>query len=358
MAAMRILHTADLHLRTTDDERWDALNAILEKATELNAGALVVSGDMFDKNVEAQRLKIRLREVLDSFPTPVIILPGNHDQKGLGASDYFGERVTVLADSTRTVDIGDTRVVGLPFEDVPAQVVLERLLALKPLVREGATNVLLYHGELVDMMPGAGDFGDEDEHEYMPVRLSTFSGLGFDFVLAGHFHRGYDVRRYEGGYFVYPGSPVSVTKKELGMRNVNLVEPGAPPRPVTLDTHHAVSIDVRLDPFATGDPVENIRALLREVHPKAAVYLSVTGFADVARTGRTEAQFEAALRGFENEGAVRTVGTRWRDVGAILENELFKRFNAILGETELGAPEREAVREMVIDAFAEAMHED
>ena len=293
MAAMRILHTADLHLKTTDDERWEALNVILEKAAELNAGVLVVSGDMFDKNVEAQRLKIRLRELFDSFPTPVVILPGNHD--------YFGQRVTVLADSSRPVDVENTRIVGLPFEDVGAQAVLERLLALKSQVREGAINVLLYHGELVDMMPGAGDFGDEDEHEYMPVRLSTFSGLGFDFVLAGHFHRGYDVRRYEGGYFVYPGSPVSVTKKELGMRNVSLIEPGAPPRPVAINTYHAVGVDFRLDPFSTGDPIETIRARLRDVHPKAAVYLSVSGFADVARTRRTEAEFEAALRGFEND---------------------------------------------------------
>ena len=45
-------------------------------------------------------------------------------------------------------------------------------------------------------------------------------------------------------------------------------------------------------------------------------------------------------------------------MGAILDNELFKRFNVILGESELGAPEREAVRDMVIDAFTEAMHEN
>jgi len=358
MAGMRILHTADLHLKTADDERWEALSVILDKAEESNAGVVVICGDMFDKHAEAQRLKPRLRELFDSRPTPVIILPGNHDQKGFGADDYFGERVAVLADASKPIDIGDTRIAGLPFENVAAEGVLERLLSLKSQVREDATNILLFHGELVDMIPEPGAFGDEDEHEYMPVRLSTFAGLGFDFVLAGHFHRGYEVRRYEGGYFVYPGSPVSVTKKEKGIRNVNLVEPGVPPQPLPLDTYHAAGIDVRLDPFDASDPIENIRTLLRDVHPKAALYLSVSGFADLARLGRTEAEFEEALRQIENEQAVAEVSRRWRDVGAILNNELFKRFNALVEGSELALAERGAVRDMVIDASTETMHED
>jgi len=45
-------------------------------------------------------------------------------------------------------------------------------------------------------------------------------------------------------------------------------------------------------------------------------------------------------------------------VGAILNNELFKRFNALVEGSELAAAERGAVRDMVIDAFTETMHED
>ena len=35
----------------------------------------------------------------------------------------------------------------------------------------------------------------------MPVRLSYFDGMGFDYVLAGHFHTNFEVLRYEGGFF-------------------------------------------------------------------------------------------------------------------------------------------------------------
>jgi DNA repair exonuclease SbcCD nuclease subunit len=355
---MRILHTADIHLRAPDDERWEALGIVLDKAGELGADVLVVSGDMFDKHVEAERLKTPLRRLFEGCALEVVILPGNHDRRGLGAGDFYGERVAVLADPRQTIDIGDVRIAGLPFEDVAAETVIERLIGLKAQVRDGATNILLYHGELLDMMPGAGAFGDEDEHEYMPVRLSAFAGLGFDYVLAGHFHRGYDVRRYEGGYFAYPGSPVSVTKKEVGIRHADLVETGKPPQAVALDTHHVVDMEVHLNPLDRADPLEEIRGRVSRLHPKAAVYLSVGGFANLDALEMTEKEFEEALRRFENEGPVAQLTTKWRDVSAILDNELFRRFNARLEETDLSARDRDALRDMVIDAFTETMHED
>lgn len=358
MPGMRLLHTADLHLKTTEDERWEALGAVLDKAAELEADALVVSGDMFDKHVEAQRLKTQLRPLFDKYATPVVILPGNHDKSGLHAGDFFGDRVTVLADSSHTVDVGDARIIALPFEDVGAGAVLERLHSLKASRREGASNIMLYHGELLDLIPGAGAFGDEDEREYMPVRASAFSGLGFDYILAGHFHRGYEVRQFDGGYFVYPGSPVSVTRKETGERSAAYVETGKPPRPVPLDTFHYVEVDVVLNPFDRIDPIADIRRRLSGVHPKAAVYLTVRGFVDPEALGLTEKEFDAAVRRFEGDAVVKEVVRSWRDVSAVMENELFKTFAARLQESGLTPELKSTVRDMVIDAMMETMHED
>ena len=96
MRGMRILHTADLHLRAAGDERWQALAAVLDRAESLDVNLVVISGDMFDKSVEAQRLKPALREVFAGRPIPVVILPGNHDEKGLRAGDFFHERAQFL----------------------------------------------------------------------------------------------------------------------------------------------------------------------------------------------------------------------------------------------------------------------
>jgi DNA repair exonuclease SbcCD nuclease subunit len=360
MLGMRILHTADLHLRSTDDERWDALGAILDKAEELKADALVISGDMFDRSVEAQRLKTPLREVFEKRPVRVIILPGNHDEKGLHEGDFFGESVSVVTDSAQPIDFGLTRIVGIPFDDVGPEAVLDRLLAARSQLHkdESATNVLLFHGELLDLMPDPESFGEEEGHDYMPVRLSTFSGLGFDYVLAGHFHKGYDVRQFEGGYFVYPGSPVSITRKETGRRHAVVVDAGEPPRPVPLDTAHAEPVEVRVSPFDSVGPFDEIKRRLEALHPKAAAYLSVTGYADVDAMGTTEREFDEAIKRFESEPMVAEVASRWREVGAILRNEMFKRINDHLDSEDMTDEHRTTVRNMVIDALTETLHAD
>ncbi len=357
---MRILHTSDLHLRTTDDERWQALVDVLDKAENLKCGALVICGDMFDRSVDAQMLKMPLREVFERRPFPVFILPGNHDSGGLSAGDFFGQNVTVMADPAQAVDLGLLRIVGIPFENVGPEIVLERLLAAREQLRDedGAVNVLLYHGELLDMIPEPDAFGDEEGHDYMPVRLSTFAGLGFDYVLAGHFHKSYDVRQFEGGYFVYSGSPVSVTRKEVGRRQAVVIDAGEPPRPVPLDTAHAESVDIVLNPFDRVVPTDNIRRRLEELHPGAAVYLTVSGFADVDALGKTEKEFDEEIRQFESLPGVKEFNSRWREVGDILRNELFRKFNERLADEDAPEIHRRMMREMVIDSLTEIINAD
>ena len=357
---MRIVHTADLHLKSTDDDRWHALGVLLDTAEELKAGAFVFSGDTFDKHVEAQRLKTPLREVFEKHSFPIFILPGNHDEKGLHAGDFFGRNVTVLVDTERVVDVGMVRLIGMPFENIGPDAVLDRLLAAREQLRreEGATNVLLYHGELLDLMPEPDAFGEEAGHDYMPVRLSTFSGLGFDYVLAGHFHKRYDVRQFDGGYFVYSGSPVSITRKETGRRYAVVIDAGEPPRPVPLETAHAEAVEVRLRPFDRVAPAEDIRRRLDLLPSGASAYLTVSGFADVQAMGITERELGDSIREFESDPRVADVTARWRNVGEILQHGLFLRFNEQLKQAGMTDEQRDAVREMVIDSMTETIHED
>jgi exonuclease SbcD len=70
-------------------------------------------------------------------------------------------------------------------------------------------NILLCHGELLDAFFSRTCFGAEGEGRYMPFKLSYFDDLNIDYVLAGHFHSRFDVWQLKnGGYFVYPGSPI------------------------------------------------------------------------------------------------------------------------------------------------------
>ncbi|MCB0277342.1 MAG: metallophosphoesterase, partial [Calditrichaeota bacterium] len=45
---MKILHTADVHIREKDDERWQALAHLLELGKAHQINVLVIAGDLFD----------------------------------------------------------------------------------------------------------------------------------------------------------------------------------------------------------------------------------------------------------------------------------------------------------------------
>jgi DNA repair exonuclease SbcCD nuclease subunit len=351
---MRILHTADLHLRTNRDERWNALEAVIESAAREGAQVLAIAGDLFDRDVDAPALKADLRRRFEHFRGRVLIIPGNHDERGIRAGDFFGENVRVLSGHDTVCDVEGVRFVGVPFADVGMDETLRRLRAAAGQKVEGA-NILLYHGELLDLSPVRGAFGEEEGREYMPARLSDLAGLGFDCVLAGHFHRLHDVRACGEGYFVYSGSPVSITRRETGRRHATLVDVGSPPRALGLDTHHFIAVDVRLSPDEAEHPVARVERELAGLHPRASALLTVRGFVDLSRFGIREDEFHLALK----EARARFDVTDFDahaclDVGAILGADLFRRFSQKLEGSGLSDDDRARAREMTIRAMMEA----
>lgn len=353
---MTILHTADLHLRGVDDVRWHAFEVVMQKARERSADAVVISGDLFDRSVDAHALKTELRGRFERCPARIILLPGNHDERGLRPGDFFGDNVVVMAGGQVEVTVGDVHVVGVPYQEGGIDETLSRLRRAATRRQRGRTNVLLYHGELLDLIPDRGAFGEETGNDYMPVRLASFDGLGFDYVLAGHFHRAFAVHRFQDGYFVYPGSPVSVTRRETGRRHVCIVTPGEPPVAEPLDTYHAVNVDVVLSPFEDAHPVEQVERALRDLHPRADAWVCVSGFANLARVGMSEIEFQEAVQQAAARHNVRELDSRWSDVAEIVENELFKRFDRKLRSSAATDEDCDAVCNLVIRAMTEAMY--
>ncbi len=350
---MKILHTADIHLRTVGDERWCALLNILEIAKAHRVSLVVISGDLFDRPLDAHRLKPPLRDLMRSVAFPVVILPGNHDVLALRDGDDYGENVTVLASHDQHLDIGDVRLFGLPFEKIVGGKVLQRLLSIKDRRREGACNILLYHGELLDLSYSGKSFGDEEQGDYMPVRLPFFDNLGIDYVLAGHFHSNFESVRYSDGYFVYPGSPVSVTRKETGIRKVNLFEVGKPPRAETVTSFHYRDLTVYLNPFSSRGPLETIEHELRDSHREARVQLTVTGFVDLQTAGKTEKEFAAAVRELLTP-RVELVSAQWRDISEVRRDPLFIRFREKLEESGHTGEAKAELRRLAMESMMEA----
>lgn len=347
---MKLLHTADIHLREYGDERWKALQKLIDIGKKEKIGCFIISGDLFDSGIDAETLRPQIRGTFSNNGFKIFIIPGNHDSKSYGSGLYFGDDTVILNDPS-PVEYENIRIVGLPFELIEGEEILNKLHPLKKVFSPDKKNILLYHGELLlpDAFFSRNDFGEEGVKRYMPVSLSYFDDLHIDYVLGGHFHSNFDVRRLKnGGYFVYPGSPVSITKREIGRRKVNIFEVGKPPKEYLLDTPHFEEITVTLDPFKAIDPQKLVKMHFEKLHPRAKAILTVKGYINGREISETELQNQ--IKKIGKGRCAEEDYNNIRDIQIILEDDLFKSFINKL-EKRYDKGKRESMRIIAIEAM-------
>ena len=93
----RILHTADWQIgkpyrwiensqkqARLQHERVDAVLRIADVASQENVDLVLVAGDLFDSSTVAAAMVMEVLEAVGSIPSPVVVIPGNHDHGGAG----------------------------------------------------------------------------------------------------------------------------------------------------------------------------------------------------------------------------------------------------------------------------------
>ncbi len=352
---MKILHTADIHLKDYGDRRWQALQTILDTGEKEKISILAVSGDLFDQGADVLKLQDMIRKDFSGRPFTIVILPGNHDYAAYNRGIYLGENATILSDWQRPYIYGDVALWGLPFAPLPGVEILSRLHALNSRLSEGKRHYLLLHGELLDAFFSRRQLGDEGEERYMPVKLSYFKNLKFEHILAGHFHSGFRVWSIEdeGGCFVYPGSPAAITTREIGRRKVNLFAVGGPPLEYALATHHYEERIVKLDPFAAAAPLEQVEKELLGIHPAAEVILTVTGYIN-SEDGVDETELVQQIDANTSGRIAVKTSYEFRDIAVIFEDDIFKAFIKKLKAAETDAGRREQMLDLTVKAMMEA----
>jgi len=164
-------------------------------------------------------------------------------------------------------------------------------------------------------------------------------------VLAGHFHKTTNIRRLgEKGWFVYPSSPFSHTKKETGRRNVVLIDTSAEvchAIPLQSFYHDSIMVDVR--PGAEDDAIQSIEKWIKERHgDDCALEVIVDGFIEKnEKTFRNS--IERIAKGFG-------LDYRCRNISAVLEHPLFQRFKKKLADSD--TERKEEIEAKVIDSMA------
>ena len=93
----RILHTADWQIgkpyrwiensqkqARLQQERVDAVLRIADVASQEQVDVVLVAGDLFDSSTVAAAMVMEVLEAVGSIPSPVVVIPGNHDHGGAG----------------------------------------------------------------------------------------------------------------------------------------------------------------------------------------------------------------------------------------------------------------------------------
>jgi len=359
---MKILHTADLHLKDIGNERWDALKNIIRIANDNDCQVITISGDLFDTGMDAEKIRAELRGLFSKTGARILIIPGNHDKNVYKEGYHFGDNVEVIRRGD-PVRIDRCVFWGLPFENYNQYEVLENLYALKRKIDEMKDNdeihFLLIHGELIDSLFSINDFGEEGYDRYMPFRLSYFDEMGVDFVLAGHFHTNCTVRQFHGGFFIYPGSPVSITRRETGKRKVVIVDTeNSNIEEIVTDGFYYELKEIYLDPFERKNPLDIVKKALSDINENASLILKVSGYINKSLHGLDEVAFHRGLIEHLDNLNLRyppQCEENYRDISTILEDELFKEFEKRLENNNFEKEKLDRLKELFIKAMIKSI---
>jgi len=352
---MKILHTADIHLNEFGDERWQALEGLITLGEKEAIDVFIIAGDLFDSNQEARQLYPQLNQLFQKAPFRTIIIRGNHDVRAYPEGVYLGEQVQLIENPFEPVMIEKVAFWGLPFQDVDELKLLRILTEMARHVTPDQVNILLFHGELLNLAGFGEAYGEEGKKHYMPVHLEYFRELPWQYILAGHFHTNCHMMKVEKDkYFVYPGTPVSISRKETGPRFVNILEVGSAPQFLEVPFFYYHPLEIRLDPLGDHLPVEEWEKRIQETPDNAFVLVSLTGYINSSKWGLTETELVSRVEQLvDSRGEL--VEKNIRDVGEIFEKDLFRKFQAVLEQRPLPPDKKKAVWELGLKALMEVL---
>lgn len=342
---MKILHTADLHLQENNPETIKSLELILELAKTRGVDLLTIAGDMFDSPQDADNLRIKIRNLFNDLDFSVLAIPGNHDEGVFRGNLDFGNCFHALTNTpvecfSPEID-PNVNIVGVPFIQ---QITDELLVALKENRKEGVLNILLIHCTL-DISFSKDDFG-ENESRYLEVDKSTLNALNYDFILSGHFHSRFDIRELSSSCtFIYPGSPVSLTWKEVGEREVAILDTDTQKlKSLILNgSFYRDVLSVEVVPNKEEVVLEEIKAWIDKLELENGDFrVQINGFGNM-----DEKTFSNKIKLFRESVDIENY---YKNITKIISHPLYLLFQEELQNTELSV-KRESIEKAVIKAM-------
>jgi len=211
---VKLLHTADLHLTSRDNKRLEVLNWIVEKSNALNIDTVIIAGDLFDSDTDANQLRQKVREIFKKTSAEILIVPGNHDENSYSPGGEFGSNVHLLIEKPYQILVKDSiKIVAFPYQNI-------KFSEFKKDLPEDI-DILIIHGTVLD--PSFSYLLTDEDIEYLPIYPASLEDTA-RYVAFGHFHTRYLLVDYKKTKVCYPGAPVALSTKCTKERVVVYVE--------------------------------------------------------------------------------------------------------------------------------------
>jgi len=305
MPGYSFLHTADLHFGAgftgrleLSPEKKEQLSQkikqgfinLIKTAEEQNVSAVLICGDLFDKEtINYDTINFFYRKLGESR-IPFFLLPGNHDsysQDSYYNPDWLIRRGINWPQNLKIFTSPqweclalnpDVNIYGYRFTEQNAS---SRVLEEKCSPQEGKINLALFHGSCLDFV---SPDKTTSSRLIFPFSQKELYQQSFTYLALGHYHNFREFRNEKGILkAAYPGSPWGWNLNETGEKVTLLLELDE-----TAKIKSRISLvdyriwDEALELTGLGDSAEleeQIQALLQklEVKPEDIFHLRLTG---------------------------------------------------------------------------------
>ena len=303
---IRLIHTADIHLdacfagaaftpafgnRRRQGLR-DALCAILDRAAQWPADAVLIAGDLYDAERVSRDTVAFCREAFAGTPVPILIAPGNHDPC-TAASAYaqvtWPENVHIFSSpawSPHTLLNGRLVVHGFGWDSPNLGANPFKELRIP---QDNAVHIAMGHGsERSHQMP--------EEELFAPFDAADLAVPGLRYAALGHLHRQTEVGALTGTPMYYPGSPEGLDFRHTGVHSYLEVEIHDDRVDVRSTPASQVLWDVITLDLSECESSQELITLLRRLAREAPLPL----VARVVLTGVCDSAFQAAFEGVKD----------------------------------------------------------
>ena len=312
---MRLIHTADIHLDTCyasarvpppfGNRRRQSLrevfHAIIERAGEWPADALLIAGDLFDlERVTRDTVRFLQAEFASIQHVPICIASGNQDPCVPGspyAEETWPNNVTIFGQPewrSLTLDEQGTTVHGFGFNSTDSSA--DPFAGFPPL-QLGPTHVAVLHGTALG-------YPLPIKHCRAPFDPAAASGEGLRYIALGHAHRFMRIGGDDPTCMAYPGAPEGHGFHETGMHYFLEVEIGAEgvqisPVPSARSVYLTESIDCSAF-RSSREVVDAILAVPREENVQTIAHITLTGSGPLEWRAEMDAVYDATAAAFEH----------------------------------------------------------